>query len=69
LKKTVAVSESTWEKLKMMMKRKGAKDFDELIRMLLQESEELPPSMFGVDTGLKLQYSQKEHEEFVNDTH
>jgi len=69
LKKTIAVNESTWEKLKKLMKEKGAKDFDDLIRMLVQKSEELPPSMFGVDRKSKIQYTQKEHEEFANDAH
>jgi hypothetical protein len=63
------LSESTWEKLKKLMKDRGAKDFDELICMLVQESEEIPSSMFSVDRRLKLQYTQKEHEEFVNDDH
>jgi predicted CopG family antitoxin len=69
LKKTIAIAESTWENLKKLMKEKGAKDFDELIRILVQKSEELPPSMFGVDRRLKIQYTQKEHEEFANDVH
>jgi predicted CopG family antitoxin len=69
LKKTIAVGEPTWEKLKKLMREKGAKDFDELIRMLVQKSEELPTSMFGVDRKLKIQYPQKEHEEFANDVH
>jgi predicted CopG family antitoxin len=69
MKKTIALSESTWEKLKKLVKEKGAKDFDELIRMLVQKSEELPPSMFGVDRRIKLQYTQKEHEEFASNEH
>lgn len=65
--KTVAVSESTWERLKKLMKREKAKDLDELITILIQKSEEIPSSMFGTDR--KLKYTQREHEEFVKDLH
>jgi len=67
--KTVAVSESTWERLKRLMKQENAKDLDELISILIQKSEKLPLSMFGADRKLRIKYTQKEHEEFVKDAH
>ena len=67
--KTVAVSESTWERLKKLMKQENAKDLDELISILIQKSEKLPLSMFGADRELRIKYTQKEHEEFVKDLH
>ena len=65
--KTIAVKEPTWEKLKILLKKRHARDLDELINMLVQKSEELPPTMFGADRGLK--YTQKEHEDFATDNH
>lgn len=67
--KTIAVKESTWERLKKLMKKEKAKDLDELISILIQKSEELPSSMFGIDRKLHVKYTQKEHEEFVKDLH
>ncbi len=67
--KTVAVSESTWERLKKLMKEEKAKDLDELISILIQKSAKLPRSMFGADRELHIKYTQKEHEEFVKDAH
>lgn len=69
MKKTIAVDEFTWENLKKLMKTEDAKDLDELIRILIQKSENLPRSMFGADRKLEVRYSQKEHEEFVQDFH
>ena len=69
MKKTVAVSESTWERLKKLMKQEDAKDLDELISMLIRKSEKVPVSMFGADRKLRVKYTQKEHEEFVADEH
>ncbi len=67
--KTIAVSESTWERLKKLMKREKAKDLDELIRILIQKSEKIPSSMFGVDHKLHIKYTQEEHDEYVKDSH
>jgi predicted CopG family antitoxin len=66
--KTIGVSESTWERLKKIMKRENAKDLDELISILIRKSEKVPISMFGADRELRIKYTQKEHEEFVKDT-
>ena len=69
MKKTVAMREPTWERLKKLMTQENAKDFDEIIRILMQKSEKIPSSMFGVDRKLHIKYTQKEHEEFVKDLH
>ena len=66
MKKTVAVSESTWERLNKLMKQEDAKDLDELINILIRKSEKVPSSMFGADRQ-HIKYTQKEHEEFVTD--
>ena len=63
--KTIAVNQATWERLKKLMEKENAKDFDQLINILVQKSGDLPSTMFGVDR--KLKYTQKEHEEFVKD--
>lgn len=67
--KTIAVSESTWDRLKKLMKNEGTSNFDDLINRLIQKSEEVPSSMFGVDRKLRISYTQKEHEEFAKDAH
>ncbi len=67
--KTIAVNESTWERLKKLMKKENARDLDELISILIQKSEKVPSSMFGADRELRTRYTQKEHEEFTEDMH
>lgn len=67
--KTIAVDESTWQKLKGLMKDEGAEDFDHLINMLIERSKKIPKSMFGVDAKLKIKFTQKEHEKIVEDLH
>jgi hypothetical protein len=69
LAKTIAVDESTWQKLKGLMKDEGAEDFDHLINMLIERSKKIPKSMFGVDAKLKIKFTQKEHEKIVEDLH
>ncbi len=67
--KTVAVSESTWQRLRRLMKQEHAKDLDELINRLIQKSEKIPSSMFGLDGKLHIKYTEREHEEFGKDLH
>ena len=69
LAKTIAVDESTWRKLRGLMKEEGAEDFDHLITLLIERSKQIPRSMFGVDAKLKIKFTQKEHEELTQDTH
>jgi len=69
LAKTIAVDESTWRKLRGLMKEEGAEDFDHLITLLIERSKKIPRSMFGVDAKLKIKFTQKEHEELTQDTH
>jgi hypothetical protein len=69
MKKTIAVSESTWVRLKKLMKQENAKDLDELINIIIRKSEKIPVSTFGADREHLIKYTQKEHEEFVADEH
>jgi len=46
-----------------------AKSFDELIRKLIDQSLQVPKSMFGVDKNRKVQLSLREHEETTKDAH
>ena len=66
--KTIALSETTWEKLKRMREKKEFDNFNELIEKLIKKSEKVPKFMFGVDKGSK-SYSMEEHEEFQRDFH
>ncbi len=66
--KTVALSETTWEKLKSMREKEKLDNLNEVIETLLKKSEKVPKSMFGVDKGSK-SYSLREHKEFQRDFH
>jgi len=61
---TVAVKQSTLEKLKRIMKQEGARSLDQTINALIERSEGVPKTMFGIDQRSKLKLSRKEHEEF-----
>ncbi len=67
--KTVAVREETWERMKKLLEAGDAKTFDELIRKLIDQSLQVPVSMFGVDRHRKVQLTQREHEELTRDAH
>ena len=61
---TIAVKESTAEKLKRIMKEKHAKSIDQTINTLIDTAEGVPPSMFGVDKEKRVRLTKREHEEF-----
>ena len=61
---TVAVKESTLEKLKRLMKARHADSLDQTIVSLIESSEGVPQSMFGVDRQRRVRLTQREHEEF-----
>jgi hypothetical protein len=61
---TIAVKESTLEKLKRIMKARHTDSLDQTINTLIESSEGIPQSMFGVDKPRRLRLTQTEHEEF-----
>lgn len=61
---TIAVKESTAEKLKRIMKARHAESLDQTINSLIESAEGLPPSMFGVDRTRRLRLTNEEHEKF-----
>jgi hypothetical protein len=61
---TVAVRASTLEKLKKIMKARQTESLDQTINSLIETSENVPATMFGIDKGKKIHLSQSEHEEF-----
>ncbi len=67
--KTVAVREETWERLKKLLEAGDAKSFDELIKNLIDQSLQVPRSMFGIDKDRRVQHSLREHEELTQDAH
>ena len=64
--KTIALKETTWEKLKQMRDKERLENFNELVEDLLKKAGNVPKSMFGVDKGKS--YTLKEHEEFQRDS-
>ncbi len=67
--KTLAVREDTWERMRKLLDSGEAKTFDELIRMMMDRSLQVPPSMFGADRKLKVRLTRREHEQITKDTH
>jgi predicted CopG family antitoxin len=67
--KTIAVSESVWERLKEIMKRQHAGSLNEVVTRLIEEANGIPPSKFGARKGSKLRLTQKDHEEITKDVH
>lgn len=52
---TIALDDHTRQRLQRLKERWGLKSYDEVVTRLLEEAEDLPESMFGVDrdTGLR----------------
>ncbi|MBS7622271.1 hypothetical protein KEJ39_01170 [Candidatus Bathyarchaeota archaeon] len=65
--KTIAVSESVWERLKEVMKRERARSMNEVVERLLERAGGASSSRFGVHKKLKL--TQEEHEEITRNLH
>ncbi|MDA4137486.1 MAG: hypothetical protein OK449_10900 [Thaumarchaeota archaeon] len=61
---TIAVKESTREKLKKIMKQEGTKSLDQTINTLIERAAGVPQSMFGADRKRGVGLSRQEHEEF-----
>lgn len=61
---TIAVKQSTWERLKWLMREEKAQTLDQTISLLIEKAERLPKSMFGIDKRLKMTFTQLEHKEF-----
>lgn len=67
--KTIAVSESVWERLKEIMKREQAKSFNDVLARLIERGTGTSTSRFGVHKRLRLRFTQAEHEEITRDIH
>jgi len=61
---TIAVRESTRDKLRRIMKEEGAQSLDQAINSLIEKTEHLPKSMFGADRSKSIHLTRREHEEF-----
>jgi hypothetical protein len=61
---TIAVKESTLEKLKGLMKAKHTASLDQTINALIESSEGIPKSMFGADRTKQIRFTRREHEDF-----
>jgi N-methylhydantoinase B/oxoprolinase/acetone carboxylase alpha subunit len=61
---TIAVKQSTRDKLRRIMKEEGAQSLDQAINSLMEKAERVPKSMFGVDKSKNIRLSRREHEDF-----
>ena len=67
--KTIAVSESVWERLKERMRREQARSLNDVVAKLLEDTSGVPSSRFGVHRRQKTKLTQEEHEEITGDLH
>jgi hypothetical protein len=61
---TIAVRESTVQRLKRIMKERETKSLDQTINSLIESAEGIPQSMFGADRRKRISLTSLEHEEF-----
>jgi len=50
---TIQTSKKTAQQLRAIMKKTGAKTYDEIIREMIKERESIPSSLFGSNPRLK----------------
>ncbi len=55
--------------MKDLMKKEHARSLNEVVARLLEEVSDVPSSRFGVHKRLKVQLTQREHEEITRDVH
>jgi hypothetical protein len=60
---TIQTSKKTAQQLREIMKKTGAKTYDEIIRELIKERQSIPSSLFGSNPRLK-PFTTKEEAEF-----
>jgi len=60
---TIQTSKKTAQQLRAIMKKTGAKTYDEMIREMIKERESIPSSLFGSNPRLK-PFTAKEEAEF-----
>ena len=65
---TIAVKETTLEKLKRLMKTRRTESLDETINSLIESAEGVPSSMFGADKRRHITLTRQEHEEFQGES-
>ncbi|MDG7000905.1 MAG: hypothetical protein JRN15_17565 [Nitrososphaerota archaeon] len=61
---TIAVKETTVEKLKRLMKTRHTKSLDQTINSLIESAEAVPSSMFGADKQRRISLTKREHDKF-----
>ena len=59
---TIQTSKKTAQQLREIMKKTGAKSYDETIRELIKERQSIPDSLFGSNPRLKPFTAQEEAE-------
>jgi len=65
--KTIAVDVRVWRRLKEMMKEEKVNSLGELVARLIEKRKGIPSSMFGIDAGRNIKFTQREHEEITRD--
>ena len=65
--KTIAVDERVWRRLKEMMNEEKVDSLGAVIARLIEKRKGVPWTMFGVDAGRNVKFTQREHEEITRD--
>jgi len=50
-----------------MMKEEKVNSLGELVARLIEKRKGIPSSMFGIDAGRNIKFTQREHEEITRD--
>jgi predicted CopG family antitoxin len=67
--KTIAVTETVWERLKEIMRREQAHSMSDVIARLVEHRAGVPQSKFGAHRRSKVKLTQEEHEAITRDLH
>jgi predicted CopG family antitoxin len=65
--KTIAVDERVWRRLKEMMNEEKSESLGDVVAKLIEKRKGVPSTMFGVDRGRNLKFTQREHETITRD--
>lgn len=64
MKTSIQINKETLEKLKRLKEAKNLSTYEEVINSLINEANDLPETMFGIDKGKLTKYQEEDRLEF-----
>ena len=61
---TIQIKQSTLKKLKRIKESRNLTSYDDLINLLIEEANDLPKSMFGIDKGKLKRFNKSDRVDF-----